>query len=327
LFAVLIAAAHGVSLVLARRPVRAWLAACAAAAVVLAPVAVLSLGQSAQLNWVRRPDPSAVASLLRDFSGVALLIPVAVLIGMLGCAAGRGLRRDAGLTLALTALPWLAVPPFLLLAVSFAHPVYVERYVVFCIPALSLLIAAGLTWLVVLTGRAAWVRGLPGRRAVLAAVAPSAALVVVAAAVLAGPQQQIRLATARVDNLRAVAAVIAARERPGDAIIYLPWDASVVAKAYPSAFRSLRNIGLGSSPVASATLRGLQASAATVAARLSGVRRLWTVQWAQPLGLGRASPADVVTRRALARMRLVQRWRIASVVLSLYSSGATTRRA
>jgi len=320
LFAVLIAVAHGASMLLARRPVRAWLAACVATAVALAPVAVLSSGQSAQLNWVRRPDPSTVASLLRDFAGTSLLIPVATLLALLGCAAGRGIRREGQLTLALTALPWLTVPPFALLAASFAHPVYVERYVVFCIPALSLLVAAGLTWLAVLTGRAVAARGLTGRRAVTAAVVPSAVLVVVAAATLAGPQHQIRLATARVDNLRAVAAVIAARERPGDAIAYLPWDASVVAMAYPRPFRPLRNVELGSSPVASSTLRGLPAGRGMVAARLSGARRLWTVQWAQPLVSPGRAPADAAVARALTRMHLVDRWRIASVVLSLYSA-------
>jgi mannosyltransferase len=324
LFAVLIAAAHGTSLLLARRPIRRWLAASVVAAVVLAPVAVLSAGQSGQLNWVTRPDPSTVASLLRDFSGAALLIPVAVLLGLLGCAAGRGIRRDAGLTLGLTALPWLAVPPFVLLAASFADPVYVERYVVFCIPALSLLVAAGLIWLVVLAGRAAGVRGLSGRRAVIAAVVPSAVLALAATALLAGPQDQIRLATARADNLRAVAAVVAARERPGDAIVYQPWDASVIAMAYPGPFRALRNVELGSSPVASATLRGVQAAAGTVAARLSGVPRLWTVQWARQLGEARPTQADAaagrVIARAITRMRLVHRWRIASIVLSLYAA-------
>jgi mannosyltransferase len=321
LFAVLIAAAHGASLVLARRPARAWLTACAAAAVVLAPVAVLSAGQSAQINWVQRPDPSTVASLLRDFAGAYLLIPIAIALGWLGSVAGRGIRKEGRLNLALTALPWLVIPPFLLLAASLAHPVYVERYVVFCIPALSLLVAAGLTWLTVLARRAATARGLTGRRALAAAIAPSAVLAVIAAAALAGPQDKIRLATGRVDNLRAVAAVISARERPGDAIAYLPWDASVIAMAYPAPFRPLWNIELGRSPVASATLRGLPAGGGVVTARLRHVRRLWTVQWAQPLVSASRAPADAAVASALARMHLIGRWRIASVVLSLYSPG------
>ena len=44
-------------------------------------------------------------------------------------------------------LPWLLLPPVTLLTVSFARPGYVERYVIFCTPAVALLIAAGLIWL------------------------------------------------------------------------------------------------------------------------------------------------------------------------------------
>src|SRR6185437_10117971 len=132
-----------------------WLVVCGAAAVVLAPVAVFSVQQSAQLNWVRRPDLSTVATLVRDFAGITALIPVVGLLALLGCAAGPGVRRGAGLTLAVVTLPWLVVPPVLLLAGSLADPVYVERYVMFCLPARSILAAAGLIWLADLTRGAA----------------------------------------------------------------------------------------------------------------------------------------------------------------------------
>jgi mannosyltransferase len=336
LFAVLIALAHGISLAAATRaadadasaaetPARGalarWLTACAAAAVLLAPLAYFSVRQSAQLNWVTTPNASTFASLIRDFAGSTLLIPVAVLVGALGCVAGRGVRRGGGLTLAIIALPWLIVPPVVLLAASFVHPVYVERYVVFCIPALSLLAAAGLIWLVKLTQQEVGRRGVHGQAARLMSVAPSAALAVIVVAGLVGPQIQIRQSSARADNLRVVAAVVAAHERPGDAILYLPWDTAVVGMAYPAPFNRLRDIELGESPAASATLRGLPTGLSVVAARLATVTRVWTVQWAQPLTPSAPAQTDVFAAGALARMQLVQRWRIASVVLSLYSSG------
>jgi mannosyltransferase len=325
LFAVLLAAAHGVSLLLGRRTgvMKAWLVACAVAGVALAPVAVLSASQASQLNWVTTPGPSAVASLVRDFSGGLVLIPVALVLGWLGCLAGRGLRgAEAGLTLAGVALPWLVVPPALLLAVSFAHPVYVERYVMFCLPALSLLVAAGLTGLVRLTGRAVSASAMAdGRRARVLALAPSALLALIIVAGSAGPQLAIRQPAARADDLRAVAAVIRVHELPGDAVVYLPWQADVVGMAYPVPFRPLRNVELGLSPTASATLRGEPASPAIVAARLSGVRRVWTIQWAQPLAVTTPTPGQRVAQRAIAGMRLLRRWRISSVVLSLYVTG------
>ncbi len=370
LFAVLIAAGHGVSLAVAARPARAgragwparqgetgggpvaaavtataavpaaatgaplapgtarrWLAACAAAGVLLAPLAVLTARQSGQLGWVTTPDASTAASLLRDFSGSALLIPVTGGLAWLGCVAGRGARRGAGLTLAVVALPWLVLPPAVLLAASFARPVYVERYVVFCLPALSLLVAAGLTGLPRIAARAsasapAGRPPRPGcRHAPALAWAPSAVLAALIAGLVAGPQVAIRQETARADDLRAVASVLAARERPGDAVVYLPWDVSVIAAAYQAPFARLENAELGVSPVASATLRGLTAAGPVVAARLAAARRVWDVAWAQPLGPSQPSPAAAAAERALAGMRLVRRWRIASVILSLYVRG------
>ncbi len=350
LFAVLLAIAHGVSLLLARRPAAAnggpdgtppdgtppagpqavlrpvpgslarWLVSCVVAAVLLGPLAFYSLRQAGQLNWVTTPTPSTVATLARDFAGATLAIPVIVLLGWLGLLAGRGLRRGAGLSLAVVSLPWLVLPPVVLLAASFAHPVYVERYVVFCLPALSLLAAAGLVWLVVLAGRAAHGRGLTGRAATLASAAPSALLALVVLAAVAGPQVQIRAATARADNLRAVSAVVAAHERPGDAVVYLPWDTAVVGMAYPAPFRRLANIGLAQSPVASATLRGLPVPAGVLIARLRAVRRVWTVRWSHPLPGGGLTPAAAAEARAIGALRLVGRWRISSVILSLYAA-------
>ncbi len=354
LFAVLLAIAHGVSLLLARRPaaVRApagagpdgtspaetpsagpqsvprpvpgslgrWLVSCVVAAVLLGPLAFYSLRQAGQLNWVTTPTPSTVATLARDFAGATLAIPVIAVLGWLGLLAGRGLRRGAGLSLAVVALPWLVLPPVVLIAASFAHPVYVERYVVFCLPALSLLAAAGLVWLVVLAGRAAHGRGMTGRSAALASAAPSALLALVVLAAVAGPQVQIRAATARADNLRAVSAVVAAHERPGDAVVYLPWDTAVVGMAYPAPFRRLANIGLAQSPVASATLRGLPVPAGVLIARLRTVRRVWTVRWSHPLPGGGLTPAAAAEARAIGALRLVGRWRISSVILSLYAA-------
>ena len=320
LFAVLLVVAHGLSLLAAkaeRQVLRRWLAASLACAILLAPLAVLSASQSAQLNWVTRPEVSTVAALVRDFAGRTAAIGFVALLAVLGCLAGPALRRDRGLTLPLVTLPWLIVPPVVLLAVSFADPVYVERYVVFCLPALSLLIAAGLVGLVALSRRALG-RGVAGQRARVLALLPSALLIGVIVAVLAGPQRAIRLPDSRPDNLRAVAATLSRQERPGDAILYLPWDTALVGMAYPAPFDRLRDVGQGSSPIASHTLRGLAASPAVVAGRLRGVSRVWAVRWsaAQPA----VGPADTALLTANG-FRQVRRWSIGSVILSLYVSG------
>lgn len=324
LFAVLLAVAHGLALLAARRTapddkaspamwlasgtLRRWLIATLIAGVLLAPLAVLSIKQSGQLNWVTRPDPSTVATLVRDFSGTTALILVFAGLGLSGCVAGPGLRRG-GLTLARVALSWLVVPPVLLLAISLADPLYVERYVVFCLPALSLLAAAGVVWLTVVPGEAAARRGIP---AVLLPAVVVAAIIVG----LVGPQRAIRQPTARADNLRAVAAVLSSHERPGDAILYLPWDTAVISNAYPAPYAKLRDVGLGRTPIASATLRGQPAAPGVVTARLRGVSRAWTVQWTTPLPSVGPVRTGLVTGSGL---RLIRRWRVASVLLSLYA--------
>jgi hypothetical protein len=53
------------------------------------------------------------------------------------------IKLRPGHTLTAITLPWLVLPPAVLLAVSVLHPAYVDRYILFSLPALSLLTAAG----------------------------------------------------------------------------------------------------------------------------------------------------------------------------------------
>jgi mannosyltransferase len=204
-----------------------------------------------------------------------------------------------------------------LIVVSFIHPVYVERYVLFCSPALAILTSSGLVWLAVVTRLALAGRGLGSGRADALALAPAAVLAAIIVIAVIGPQREIRQVTARADDLRAVATVIAARERPGDAVLYLPRDTALVGVAYPAPFRRLRDIGLGESPLASATLRGTAAPQSVVAARLRDAQRVWTVQWVSPLSRSTTVPPGMA--RLLAPLRVIGHWRIQSVLLGLYA--------
>jgi mannosyltransferase len=337
LTALLLLAAHGVSLYLLRgrrpaaaaaaeeaapaRPVRwRWLAASAAAIVVLSPLILLAASQSRQLGWVKAPHLSSLTTLVADFSGQRDLIPLVAALVLLGAAGDLGRRHPTARTPVAIALPWLILPPAVLLAVSVLKPVYVERYVIFCMPALALLVASGLTWL----ARLARLTALGGRPPALA-VLPSALLAVVLVAVLAGPQQRIRTDAARTDDLARVTAVIAANERPGDAILYAPWDARVIGLAYPGPFTKLRDIGLGRSPIASATLTGQPASARVLARRFTQVQRLWSVRWSYIRRLPTRTAAQREQAKLIGAMVLVRRWLVKSVEISLYvrpASGA-----
>jgi len=356
LFALLLLAAHGVTLLLARArrpsrgavsqpdaaPLRPWLAASAAAVVALSPLIVLGSLQDGTLGWVSRPGLDTVGILVSDFAGSRPLIALAVVLAGAGfalrlvtgdraagrprgdagrqpsLAAGRP-RGDAGrrpaVTVVSVALPWLLLPPLILLAVSLVKPVYVERYVVFGQPALALLCAAGLAWL----GR--WIAGsAAGRRIPALAWAGPLAVLVAAALLLIGPQRAARLTSSRPDNLRGVSAVVAANERPGDAVFYLPSEVRVVSMAYPAPFRRLRDLALSASAVASDTLTGTQVRAPVLARRFTRVPRVWLVQWAVQRSV---RPGTQIGREELALvsgMRLVRRWTVQSVVLSLYAA-------
>ncbi len=146
------------------------------------------------------------------------------------------------------------------------------------------------------------------------------AILFVLGAMLIGPQRAARLTSARPDNLRGVSAVVAANERPGDAVFYLPSEARVVSTGYPAPFRRLRDLALRESPVASDTLTGDQVYAPVLARRFAGVRRVWLVQWA---GQTSVRPDTKIGREELhlvGGMRLIRRWTVQSVVLSLYAS-------
>ncbi len=325
LLAIVLLLAHGLALLAVRRQAAAgapddsarrippWLGFGAVTAVVLAcvaPLALLAGGQTMQISWIHRPGPAAIANLISDFSGVAALEPLVLGLAVLAVVAEAVRWRQPGCTLGRIALPWLILPPVLLMVASYVdRPIYDERYVLYCIPALALLTAGGLAWLVRL------IAPLVQPYRWLACAAP-----VLIAAVIAGllvvPQEHVRSLSSRPDNLAKVAAVLAAHERPGDAVLYVPWAAKVVSQAYPASYAGLRDLAQLQSPDGSATLRGTTVSASALARRFRSAGRVWVVQMGN-LGytvtdLGR------VEFQLISKLRLAARWRIKSVLLSLY---------
>lgn len=329
LSALLLVAAHGVSLYILRRRAAGadtaaltprtvtqhWLAASAAAMVALLPLIIFATRQAAQLDWVRRPGLGTVFVLVADFAGYSGLIPLVVPLALLGVAADLGRRPQTTYAQAAVTIPWLVLPPAALLAASVAVPVYVQRYVIFCMPATALLVASGITWLTQQARLTATGQRFPALTSLLPAL-----LLIVIATLLVGPQQVMRTDVARPDNLARVAAIVTANERPGDVIFYMPWNTRVVALAYPEPFGKLRDIGLAESPVASATLGGVPASAPALASRFKHVQRLWTVRWTNYLARPSYAPVAREQARLISQMILVRQWTIRTLVLTLYAA-------
>jgi mannosyltransferase len=327
LFGLLILVAHAVTLLLTdprgwpgngrrvgRVPLR-WLAACAAALIVLSPLLLISSRQQEQISWLSRPDAHTIHKLFYDFAGSKeLLVPVALLV-LAGIAVACIADDWRPLNPVAIALPWLVVPPFVLIAGSFVKPVYIERYVEFCLPALAIGVAAGLVGLIRAVART------PLRRLGLS-WAPSALAGLVLAVMLIGPQHAIRQTAARPDDLRLASAIVAANEQPGDVVFYIPLDMHVLGTGYPAPFLRLRDIALARSPIASATLTGTEiTSPALLKSRFTDVRRVWVVTGASNYKF--PAPATRMDREKLtllAGMHIIHRWLAGEVMLTLYGS-------
>lgn len=88
-------------------------------------VGLLLVAAHAATIALRRPGRRSVVRLLSaQAAGIAAVAPPAAL------AVG---------------VPWLFVPPLLLAAVSLGHPLFSYRYLLFCLPALALLLATAVT--------------------------------------------------------------------------------------------------------------------------------------------------------------------------------------
>jgi mannosyltransferase len=339
IFGLLIVAAHGITLLLTdargqtasgrrigRIPLR-WLAACGAAVIVLGPLLSMASRQQVQIAWLNRPTLNAMERLLVNLAGSRPLIAPFALLALAGLLTAWRADHWRPLNPAAIALPWLVVPPFVLVAVSFVKPVYYVRYIEFCLPALAILAGAGLTGLIRLAAVTPLRWSRPGRwrlGPLRLAWLPAVLVVAVLAALLAGPQQAIRQTAARPDNLRLASAIVAAHEQPGDVVFYLPATMHVLGTAYPAPFARLRDIARNKSAIASGTLTGTEiTSPALLKSRFTDVRRVWVVTGASTYKFPRASTPTGKEKLALlagAGMRILHRWQAGEVMLTLYGT-------
>ncbi len=291
LFGLLLVPAHAVTLIglrrrrgtaedgqladAARAPLgRRWLIAIAVAGVAVAPVAILGWAQRAQIAWIPRPGWNDAGDLVNTL--IAGSAAAAVLIGLLGALGGtRPGGRDRGL--AWLALPWLVLPPAMLLAASVIMPVYFSRYVTYCVPAMALLAGAGLAAL-------RW----PVRVAALALVV-----------VLVTPEQWAMRVPG--GGIAAVAQFLAVHQRRGDAIIYPEPSIPPWYLAFPDGLGQLRDLSLAQTPGAAGRLDANTVPWPVLELRERSVRRIWVV----PV-LGGRDPAGYLA----PGFRLSREWKL-----------------
>jgi len=314
LFALLLIPAHAVTIAararrdpgLGRSFVKGWLIAATAAVVVVSPVIVAGYGQLHLVNWIGKLKVRDALSVMRLAGGRPLFGVLAgiTLLALLAAAGGgrAWLRKNWPRPLVALAVPWLLLPPAVLLTVSLFHPVYNYRYIAFCIPAIALLGGTALAAL-------ARVPGIVGP------VVAGISLIVVIAVGL-----PVQVAQRGPDghgfNIRRVNQIVARHERPGDDLLTISgavYERGLTV-AYPFGLRPLHDVGQGLTPVQSTTMGGTYAPDPVIRQRLAGVTRLWVVGGTTkqvPLldGLG---------------FTLVKRWYVTRVYIRIYVRGPGT---
>jgi mannosyltransferase len=314
LFALLLVGAHAVTLWLWHRGqgagavargqvdrglVWGWIIAVLAVVVAVSPVAVVGYSQLHQIHWIQPPDLKDVLTLQRLIGRTSLVLATVVVVAAAVAyrlARGRSLGGIWPGRLVALCLPWLVLPPVILLTASLAHPVYTFRYIVFCIPAAALLIGPAMVALSRYTG-------------------PAALIVLL---VIGLPTQAFqRSAVGHGINIRRVDRIVARNREPGDALLNVSsrrgadkgTGEHTMEAAYPYGLARLRDISTGQSPEQSGTLGGTYAPTQVIRARAATARRIWVVEW--------TSPRPVVLLDGLG-FRLVRRWDIQGLWLRLY---------
>jgi mannosyltransferase len=240
-----------------------WLAAAIVGVICAGPLLVLGFSQRGQVAWIANNQSSSGLITLVTLTGSSLI--TLVIIGIVAIAlilsseaAGASARRAAWRwQLTELSLPWMIVPPALLLGASVISPIYTSRYVLMCIPALALL--GGMA--IVALGRV---------------VGPVALVLVV----LAGLSLQItqRQPYGHYDNVRALDQIVAANAKPGDEVLYTNPNAESFKAAYPTGLGKLPNISTKQGAIPSGTLAGTSVSVATLKKRLARASRVWVVE-------------------------------------------------
>ncbi|MFB6812207.1 hypothetical protein [Streptomyces sp. NPDC056387] len=278
----LILPAHAATLWWARAGRGVWLrwtayGACAVAGAL--PLVLFSRSQSDQVSWI----PPLTWH---------MMIGPAILLAVGGVCALADRPRAGRLSATAVGLPLLAVPQLGLIGISLVQPLFLDRYVLFSMLGLALLIGAGL---------GAAVRALRPRFP-RAAVLLVPGVVGVAVVALLPVELGKRAPASRVDDVLSVAGEVARLGRPGDAVLFVPAARRDTALVSPGAFAGLVDVALERSPVDSATLKGEEADPARIRAALLGQRRVLLVtdaaQVAKPSGAARdAAKAAVLAER------------------------------
>ncbi|MFB6819732.1 glycosyltransferase family 39 protein [Streptomyces sp. NPDC056347] len=263
----------------ARRTVwKRWAVAAAGATAAVLPLIVFSRSQASQVSWI----PPLTWH---------MLIGPAVLLAIGGIGALLDRPRARRLSVSAVALPLLAVPQLGLVGLSLVRPLFLDRYILFSLLGLALLIG---------TAVGAAVRAVGSRRPGAAPAVLPVVLVVAMAALL--PQSLAkRSPSSRVDDVLAVASEVRRLQRTGDAVVFVPTFRRDTRAVSPDAFSGLRDIALARSPEESGTLGGVELAPNRIRTAMLAERRILLVTDTPRAASGSATARDRVKTSVLRK--------------------------
>ncbi len=280
--------AHGVTVLLARYGWPAfvhWAVAAALAAVLVLPLAVVSAREDAAVAWIPRPGPGAVRVLFHDYFGATTGLAVLLLLcAVLAVLPGRGQGpwperpdgpglswwRRGGLSVQSVGAPLLVLPGLVLgLESLVAHPLYVDRYVLYGQAGAALLAGAGAyragLWL---AGRVHWPALVWGVGAVVCVLALVLEL---------GPQQRVRTPQSRLYDFGGPSRYVAAHAHQGDGVLFFSAFFRKARLGYPADFSKVSDFAMAVSPEQAGNFQGTDKPFGQVRPLMLAHQRIWVV--------------------------------------------------
>lgn len=237
----------------ARRP---WAYTALLVVAGFAPLAALGMAQSGQVAWI---DGVTGGEYLR----FAILASFAAALAYFVSSGRAGqASSEVPFSLRAIALPLFILPTALLMLISLYKPFYVERYVLYGLVGLALLLGAALDRVPEL--------GRNPRVTAVIVVASAIALLIPESLALRAPES-------RSDNVTALARILSREYAPGDGILYLSVKRRAWSLAYPSVNREMFDLSQALTPAASHGLYGTELPSPQIRARMRDSSRILVV--------------------------------------------------
>lgn len=235
------------------------------------------MAQSEQVAWIDGVTGS-------EYQRFAILASLAIVLSRFASSGNSAkISPDAPFSLRAIALPLFILPTALLMLISLYKPFYVERYVLYGLVGLALLLGAVLDRML----------GLGRNLRVTAAIAVTSAI-----ALLIPESLELRTPESRSDNVTDLAIVLSREYAPGDGILYLSVKRRAWSLAYPSVNREMSDLAQKLTPAASHDLYGTELPSPQIRERMRSSARILVVT--EPEGVrAESNGAEVMKKKVL----------------------------